>query len=116
MVGPKVSIMHRFQSLFTFQIYYDPSKPYNVTSNDFNDTIMTVDTLNNETNFTVTNLIPDTNYDVYLSAFTGAGEGNFSDSITNMTSILLVVYSVETSKWYQYSMVFCQPQSHSNIL
>ena len=29
--------------------------------------------------------MPATNYTVYLSAFTGAGEGNFSVSITNLT-------------------------------
>ena len=56
-----------------------------VTSNDFDDTRKSVDTEDNRTSFDITDLIPDTNYIVSLSAFTGAGEGNFSVSITNMT-------------------------------
>ena len=56
-----------------------------VTSNDFDDTRKSVDTEDNSTSFTITNLIPDTTYTVFLSAFTGAGEGNFSVSITDMT-------------------------------
>ena len=54
-------------------------------SNDFDDSIRNIDTPNNETNFTITDLIPETNYAVYLSAFTGAGEGNFSVSRINST-------------------------------
>ena len=43
------------------------------------------DTTDNITSFTITGLIPSTNYTVYLSAFTGAGEGNFSISIKRTT-------------------------------
>ena len=57
-----------------------------MTSNDFNDAIKTVDTPDNRTSLTVTGLIPDTTYTVSLSAFTGAGEGDNSSGITDMTS------------------------------
>ena len=56
-----------------------------VTSNDFDDTRKFVDTEDNRTSFTIIDLIPDTNYIVSLSAFTGAGEGNSSVSIMNTT-------------------------------
>ena len=46
---------------------------------------MNIDTPDNITNFTITGLMPSTNYTVYLSAFTGAGEGNFSINITSTT-------------------------------
>ena len=44
-----------------------------------------MDTPNNSSNSNIVGLMPSTNYTIYLSAFTGAGEGNFSDSITVMT-------------------------------
>ena len=56
-----------------------------MTSNDFDDAIKTIDTTDNRTSLTVSDLIPDTTYTVSLSAFTGAGEGNISVSITDMT-------------------------------
>ena len=56
-----------------------------MSSNDFDDSIRNIDTPNNATNFTITDLIPQTNYTVYLSAFTGAGEGNISVSRTVST-------------------------------
>ena len=68
-----------------FQIYYDPSKNYEVSSDDFDDSLRNVDSPNNETSFIITDLIPETNYTVYLSAFTGAGEGNLSVSRTITT-------------------------------
>ena len=46
-----------------------------------------MDTPNNSTNFNIVGLMPSTNYTIYLSAFTGAGEGNFSVSITVMTML-----------------------------
>ena len=46
-----------------------------------------MDTPNNSTNFNIAGLMPSTNYTIYLSAFTGAGEGNFSVSITVMTML-----------------------------
>ena len=48
---------------------------------------MNINTPDNTTSFTITGLMPATSYTVYLSAFTGAGEGNFSVSITNMTML-----------------------------
>ena len=59
------------------QIYYQSG---------FDATIKNIDTLDNTTSFTITGLMPSTSYIVYLSAFTGAGEGDFSVSITNMTT------------------------------
>ena len=56
-----------------------------MTSNDFNDTVMIMDTPGNGTSFIITNLIPDTTYTVFMSAFTGAGEGINTSSITNET-------------------------------
>ena len=47
---------------------------------------MNIDTPDNTTTFTITGLMPATNYIVYLSAFNGAGEGNFSVSIMNFTT------------------------------
>ena len=46
-----------------------------------------MDTPNNSTNFYIASLMPSTNYTIYLSAFTGAGEGNFSVNITVMTML-----------------------------
>ena len=46
---------------------------------------MSIETPDNGTSFTIMNLTPDTTYTVNLSAFTGAGEGDFSVSVTNMT-------------------------------
>ena len=46
-----------------------------------------MDTPNNSTNFNIAGLMPSTNYTIYLSAFTGAGEGNFSINITIMTML-----------------------------
>ena len=46
---------------------------------------MSKDTQDNRTSYTIMGLIPDTNYDVRLSAFTGAGEGNHSVSVAGMT-------------------------------
>ena len=54
--------------------------------------IKIIDTPDNSTSFTIKGLMPATNYIVYLSAFTGAGEGNFSVSITNLTGIIFVCY------------------------
>ena len=70
---------------FVFQIYYDPSKDYMVSSEDFDDNVMEVDTPDNRTSFTITGLIPNTNYTVNLSAFTGAGRGDFSINIRSLT-------------------------------
>ena len=46
---------------------------------------MNIDTPNNDTSFTVPNLIPQTDYVVFLTAFTGAGEGNRSNNSTSST-------------------------------
>ena len=61
--------------MYILQIYYQPGS---------DTSIKTIDTPDNSTNFTITGLMPATDYTVYLSAFTGAGEGNFSVSITNL--------------------------------
>ena len=73
--------------VFLFQIYYNGSKGYEVSSNDFDDSIMSMDTQDNGTSFTVTGLTPGTNYRINLSAYTGAGEGNFSVPVTESTPI-----------------------------
>ena len=62
---------------FFFQIYYHSGSD---TNRKF------IDTPDNSTSFTITGLMPATNYTLYLSAFTGAGEGNFSVNITDMTT------------------------------
>ena len=62
--------------LCTLQIYYQSG---------FDTTVKNIDTTDNITSFTITGLMPSTNYTVYLSAFTGAGEGNFSINITSTT-------------------------------
>ena len=67
-----------------FQIYYKPNKSYLVE--DFDTSTRSIDTPDNSTGFTITGLIPATNYTVYLSAFTEAGEGSISVKITNFTS------------------------------
>ena len=59
------------------QIYYQSG---------FDTIIENIDTLDNTTSFTVTGLMPSTSYTVYLSAFTGAGEGDFSVNITSTTT------------------------------
>ena len=51
----------------------------------FDTAIKSIDTPDNITSFTITGLMPSTNYTVNFSAFTGAGEGNFSAVITTMT-------------------------------
>ena len=56
-----------------------------VTSNDFDDGEMSVNTPDNRTSYTIIDLIPATTYTVTLSAFTGAGEGNISVSVMDMT-------------------------------
>ena len=56
-----------------------------MTSNDFDDAIMTMDTPDNGTSFVIHNLIPDTTYTVFVSAFTGAGEGNNTVTIADKT-------------------------------
>ena len=71
--------------LCTLQIYYQSS---------FDITIKNIDTPDNITNFTITGLMPSTNYTVYLSAFTGAGEGNFSINITTTTMFEGKMHSV----------------------
>ena len=71
--------------LCTLQIYYQSG---------FDTTIKNIDTTDNITNFTITGLMPSTNYTVYLSAFTGAGEGNFSISITIATMFEGKMHSV----------------------
>ena len=62
--------------IYNLQIYYQSG---------FDTTIKNIDTPDNITSFTITGLMPSTNYTVYLSAFTGAGEGNFSAVIITMT-------------------------------
>ena len=44
-----------------------------------------IDTPDNTTTYTVHGLMPATTYTVFLSAFTGAGEGNNSTSVMNDT-------------------------------
>ena len=56
-----------------------------MSSNDFNDSVISMDTQDNETSFTITGLTPGTNYSVNVSAYTGAGEGNFSVPVTKST-------------------------------
>ena len=56
-----------------------------MTSDDFNNATMAVDTPDNETSFIITNLIPDTTYNVFMSALTGAGEGNNTATIIDIT-------------------------------
>ena len=46
---------------------------------------MTMDTPDNRTSFVIPDLIPDTNYTVFVSAFTEAGEGNNTATITDKT-------------------------------
>ena len=75
-----------FKYILFLQIYYDPSKRYEVVNQVFDTNRMSVDTTNNSTSYTITGLIPDTNYTVSLSAFTGAGEGILSNSVRNSTS------------------------------
>ena len=53
---------------------------------DFDTNTQSIDTPDNSTGFTITGLIPATNYTIYLSALTEAGEGNISVAITNFTS------------------------------
>ena len=71
--------------LCTLQIYYQSS---------FNTTIKNIDTTDNITTFNITGLMPSTNYTVYLSAFTGAGEGNVSTGIIVATMFEGKMYSV----------------------
>jgi len=47
---------------------------------------MFVDTENNRTIFTVTGLTPASMYTVFLSAFTGAGEGRNSSKVMDGTT------------------------------
>ena len=61
---------------FTLQIYYQ---------SHCDKTVKVIDIPDNITTFTITGLISSTNYTVYLSAFTGAGEGDFSVNITYTT-------------------------------
>ena len=56
-----------------------------MSSNDFDDGVMSMDTQDNGTSFTITGLTPGTNYRINLSAYTGAGEGEFSVSVTEST-------------------------------
>ena len=56
-----------------------------MTSNDFNNAMMAMNTPDNGTSFVITNLIPDTTYTVFMSALTGAGEGNNTATITDIT-------------------------------
>ena len=49
---------------------------------------MSIDTLDNTTSFTLTGLTPATNYTLFLSAFTGAGEGDNSTSVTDSTTFI----------------------------
>jgi len=67
------------------QIYYQGSKSYSVVGGTFDESIQNIDTPDNTTSFIVTGLIPTTNYAVNLTAFTGAGEGNFSVIFTILT-------------------------------
>ena len=53
---------------------------------DLDTNTQSIDTPDNSTGFIITGLIPATNYTIYLSAFTEAGEGNISVAITNFTS------------------------------
>ena len=57
-----------------------------VEDEDFDTSTKYIETADNSTSFTITGLIPATNYTVYLSAFTEAGEGNISVIITSFTS------------------------------
>ena len=72
--------------IYLFQIYYNGSTGYEVSNYDFDDGVMSMDTHDNGTSFTITGLIPGTNYTVILSAYTEAGEGNFSVPVTEFTS------------------------------
>ena len=69
----------------TLQIYYQSG---------FDTTVKNIDTTDNITSFTITGLMPSTNYTVYLSAFTGAGEGNVSTSIIIATMFEGKMHSV----------------------
>ena len=51
----------------------------------FNASTKFIDTPNNTTTYAVHGLMPATTYTVFLSAFTGAGEGNNSTSVMNDT-------------------------------
>ena len=64
-----------------------PMKTYE-TSEPFDTSIRAVNTTDNNTTSTVTGLIPATRYTVFLSAFTGAGEGDNSSSVINDTDIM----------------------------
>ena len=57
-----------------------------VVDEDIDTSTKYIETADNNTSFTITGLIPATNYTVYLSAFTEAGEGNISVIITSFTS------------------------------
>ena len=78
--------MDSTNAVYLFQIYYNGSTGYEVFSNDFDDGVMSVDTHDNGTSFTITGLTPGTNYTVIVSAYTAAGEGEFSVPVTEFTS------------------------------
>ena len=67
-----------YSCILLFQIYYEPATGVDTS-------IKSIDTTDNITSFTITGLMPATNYTVYLTAITGAGEGNISVKITNFT-------------------------------
>ena len=58
-----------------------------MSSDDFDDDLKSINTPDNETSFTIYGLTPGTNYVVCLSAYTGAGEGDKSFSISVLTPI-----------------------------
>ena len=58
-----------------------------MSSDDFDDNLKSMNTPDNETSFTLYGLTPGTNYVVCLSAYTGAGEGDKSFSISVSTPI-----------------------------
>ena len=52
----------------------------------FDTSTMSRDTPDNSTSYTVDGLISATTYTVFLSAFTGAGEGNMSSEVIDKTT------------------------------
>ena len=78
-----------------------------VSSEDFDDNVMVVDTPDNGTSYIITGLIPDTNYIINVSAFTGAGRGDFSDNIRNLTPSSSKLIQLAREPLFQKVSPFC---------
>ena len=61
---------------FILQVYYTPMKSYMVNDTSYNSSQQQIDVT--ATQVTLTGLYPATTYQMYVTAFNGAGEGNRS--------------------------------------